>query len=187
MISHWYDRLTKRERLLLVLTLMAATLAGWYQVVWLPFSQALSVVESHLAHGAEGRRASVVDPALLPWRLRAKEWVPPEAVPELLDRLTQVETRGALRLVGMAVQPARLLFSCEKMVTSEGASTLFRHELTLTLEGNYPALLTYLYQLEEMPWKIHLDHLDDTVSPSSQSTFSLGFHFFSVTSSLFLK
>lgn len=186
MISRWYDGLTKREQVLLVLTVMAVTLAAWYQVVWIPFSRALSEVESRLANGAE-RASPVVHQALLPWRLHAKQWVPPEEVVLLLDRLTQGETRGGLRLVGMAVQPARLLFSCEKMVTSDGASRLFRHELTLTLEGGYPALLTYLYQLEDMPWKIYLDHLDDTITHPSQAILSIGLHFFSVSPSLFVE
>lgn len=45
---------------------------------------------------------------------------------------------------------------------SEGKelSWLYRHTLTLTLQGDYFSTLNYLKALEALPWRIHWDHID---------------------------
>ncbi|MEO5340342.1 MAG: hypothetical protein H7837_07480 [Magnetococcus sp. MYC-9] len=185
MRTYWYHRLTLRERLLLLLTVAASLLAGWHRLVWLPFALQWSGVESRLAEQTRNQeRAATEQQPLPPWLERARQWVPPGEVEGVLDRLTR--TRSGLRMVGMELRPPRPLLSCEQGLSAEGAATLFRHELTLTLEGGYPAFLTYLHRLEELPWKIHVDHLNYQVGHSSQATLQLQLHFFSLRRSLFV-
>ncbi|MBF0402047.1 MAG: hypothetical protein HQL90_14945 [Magnetococcales bacterium] len=186
MISRWYESISNRERLLLLLTLVTASLAGWYQYSWIPFSQGMSEMEPHSTAG-KVTEAVEAAPSPLPWREHARGWVPPAGVTVLLDHLTPPASSSGLRLAGMQVEPPRLLFSCTKGLGPNGAAALFRHELTLTLEGEFPALLSYLYRLEQMPWTLYLDHLHNSTSQPPTSTLLLEMHFFSTSPSLFVE
>ena len=106
----WYDRLSRRERVFLLLTVTLASLAGWYRLVWTPFVQAWTQVESRQADAARQRQAlPAVGQPDAPWLADAHQWVPAQEVAGLLDRLTQKSS--GLRLVGMVVRtPHRLVF-----------------------------------------------------------------------------
>lgn len=184
MIARWYARLTRRERLLLLLTMTATLLAGWYLLLWTPLSQALQGVESRLSGAVSQRQAaSVAAPEDAPWLAQATQWVPTGELSELLRHLTS--TGKEVRLLGMEVRTPRLLFSCGAGAGQEGGIALFRHELMLTLEGGYPALLTTLHRLEQKPGKLYLDHLDYQLTSPSQATLRLHLHFASTAKTLF--
>ncbi|MEO5364683.1 MAG: hypothetical protein H7838_13850 [Magnetococcus sp. DMHC-8] len=185
MHAHWYNRLSGRERILVWMVATATLLAGWYRVVWLPFFQEWQALENRLAGAARSRVAGVVvGQGELPWLEEAKRWVPAKEVTGLLNRLAR--PTGGLQPVGLEVRPPRLLLSCEQGLTQDGgAGALFRHDLILTLEGSYPAVLTYLHRLEGISWRIHLDRLDYTVHRTARPTLLLHVHFLSLGRSLF--
>ncbi|MBF0162634.1 MAG: type II secretion system protein M [Magnetococcales bacterium] len=178
-----YDRLSRRERLLLLLTILAALLSVWYRLVWMPLFQAKQQVETRLAE-QEQREDTAGDDRAPPWEVQASRWLPAGEIPAVLDRLTQ--PREGLQMVGLELRPPRLLFSCDQESEKGGPVTLFRHELILTWEGGYPAILTYLHGLERLPWKIHVDHLDYSIRHPSLATLLLQLHFFSSAPSLFV-
>lgn len=176
MNTHWYERLASRERLLLLLTLMAILLAGWYQWVWIPFAQALQAVESRLSD--TGRRLENLPAGQpeAPWRVQAGQWVPSGEGAALLAHLTH--PGPGVRLSGLELRPSRLLFSCGHAPDRPGPDTLFRHDLLLTLEGGYPSLLGTLHRLEKRPWTLYLDHLDYQSGPA-HATLLVHLHFLS--------
>ncbi len=185
MNDHWYNRRPGRERVLLFLVVIAATLAGWYRLVWLPFAQERARMEKGLADTAHHRADRPTDDQPeAPWLHLASQWVPAGESAGLLARLTQ--TTGGLRLIGLAVQPPNRLLSCAKGLNHDDPGTLFRQELTLTWEGEYPALLTYMHRLEATPWPVQVDHLDYTVHPPTPATLLLKLHFFTLSRSPFV-
>ncbi|MEO5348058.1 MAG: hypothetical protein H7836_00180 [Magnetococcus sp. YQC-3] len=131
---------------------------------------------------SQRQTASVVAEPDVPWLAQANQWVPAGEVSELLRHLTS--TGQEVRLLGMELHAPRLLFSCGAGAGQEGGLSLFRHELILTLEGGYPALLTTLYRLEKKPGKLYLDHLDYQVTTPPRATLRLHLHFASTAKTL---
>ena len=177
-------RFSIRERIIFLLTVTVAMLAGWYHFVWMPFFLSLAHVENRLASMVRNHQATK-DVADLDheWLQRVGQLVPAEAMTTMADLL--MDSKSGLRLVGMQVKPAHLLLHCEQGLGHYGSGSLFRHDLELSLEGDYPSILNYVYAIESTPWIIKTDTFEVKVVNPPQATVLLQLHFFGLSRSLF--
>ena len=177
-----FDGLSRRERILSWATLTVIWIVGWYHFVWMPFSLRLTGVEHQLLRLLQHPVAvqGVTDSGHISARLG--QLVPPEGMVDLVDRLMDV--KGGLVLLGLEAQPAHLLLHCERGLGHYGSGSVFRYDLKLSLEGDYPSILNYFHRIGSAPWKIQTDYVEFKVTTSSQAIVLLHLHFLSLSHSL---
>lgn len=82
-----------------------------------------------------------------------KKFVPPEKMAQALQDILQ--QNGNLRLIKLETLP----------VTPFGADAnqttwVYRHGLSLVVQGDFFSTLGYLKSLESLPWRVHWDNID---------------------------
>lgn len=92
-------------------------------------------------------------------------FIPPEKMSQALEALlNQVNTLQFQALKNMPVTSIDYLPRVEIGVDPDSspiddAPTLYRHTLRLNFSGSYRSILSYLQQIESLPWKFRWDHL----------------------------
>ena len=98
---------------------------------------------------------------------RMRTLVEPEQMSGLL--LTMLEQSKGLELLELSNQPPQRLNS------EEGSDPLYRHDLTLLLNGSYMALLDYVKQLEQLSGRIFWRGLEFELEEYPQAIIRLDF------------
>ncbi|MBF0185385.1 MAG: hypothetical protein HQM06_13525 [Magnetococcales bacterium] len=165
-MMRWYERLSRRERVGLLLVGCALLLAIWYRWQWLPWQEAWQRLQAvppslPLTHPSV---AAATEATATPWQSQAAGWVPLSEVNGLLERLGTSGPR--VRLLGKVVLPPKEIFTCPH--TPQGPLTLHRHVLQLTWEAEYGDTLALLHQWQHLPWRLLVDQLEYT-APSGAS------------------
>lgn len=185
-LIRFYQKLSRREQNLIVLTLhVVLAFALLAALVWPLFGSLRQAYTSSEAMRAENqalsvrldalRTQTVVDPnqplrdellaseaqqALLDERISrlTRALIPPSEMTALLGRV--LEQNPQLRPTSLVALPA------EKVNLGEGFSDvdLYRHGLRLTMTTTYPALVSYLQQLDQSPWTIGWESMIYNVS-----------------------
>ncbi|MBF0097580.1 MAG: hypothetical protein HQM04_04735 [Magnetococcales bacterium] len=171
----WYERLSRRERVGLLLVGCALLLAMWYRWQWLPFAAEWQRWQPRNDQET-GVAAPSTAPEPLPWQTEAASGVPLAQVGPFIDRLS--EPGGRIHLLGRVVAPAKPFFSCAAQAGGE-ALTLQRHALQLTWEGGYGEVLATLQRWQQLPWPVQLEQLAYTRTAQG-ITWRLQLHFISV-------
>jgi hypothetical protein len=175
--GEWYGRVSRRERVGLMLVGCAFLLALWYRWQWLPFAQEWQRWQPR-SDQESSAAVAVAAAEPLPWQTLAGSRVPLAQVGPFLDQVS--EPGGRIRLLGRMVVPARRVFSCAAQAGAE-ALTLHRHEVQLTWEGSYAEVLAALHRWQKLPWPVQLDRLAYTRTAQGV-TWRLQLQFLSVTS-----
>ena len=99
------------------------------------------------------------------------------------DKLPQIlhdvlYSSGSLKLIGMKTRPVEKLSFAEPVTaeeqirksrkddieveveTNEKMVSVYKHAVTISLEGSYFNVMNYLAELEKLPWKIYWEFLD---------------------------
>ncbi|MGI9285360.1 MAG: type II secretion system protein GspM [Pseudomonadales bacterium] len=100
--------------------------------------------------------------------------IPPEQVPEILERVIASDKR--LKLVALQNQPAERLSASgdeNELLEVDEDNVLYRHQFRMTLQGNYQATVDYLERLEQLPWRIYWDALRYEVTDYPLATVTL--------------
>lgn len=82
-----------------------------------------------------------------------KKFVPPQSMANALRDI--LKQNGNLKLIKLETLPVKP-FSGE----DRQPAWLYRHTLSLTLQGDFFSTLNYLKSLESLPWRIHWDSID---------------------------
>lgn len=182
-----FEKLSRRERRLLLLVLTTAISAGWYEAFWVPLSQELARVERRLAHVTKVKDPRVVEvgPQDQTWAMRVERLVPQEAMADLVDRLTH--RASGLNLVGFEMEPVQGVLQCKEGLGSRGTGALFRHALKLSWEGEYSGVLNQMHVVERLPWTLKADHFELEVTHFPRASVVLHLHFLSLSHALFAK
>ena len=175
------DKLSRRERLLVMVTMLTVIAGLWQGLVMVPLehradasrieleslrertdkaNQSLQEQILQLAgHGSDER----VQAALVRQRIEqineelgnyAAELIDPSEMALVLEQLLREQTR--LSLVSIRNTTPELLAA-----DLEGAGTSFyRHGLEIELEGSYADCLRYLAEIERLPWRLYWQVLD---------------------------
>lgn len=175
------DRLSRRERMLVMVTILTVIAGLWQLFVMGPLehradatrieleslrartdkaNQSLQEQVLQLAgHGSEER----VQAALVQQRIEqinaelgnyAAELIDPSEMALVLEEILREQTR--LSLVSIRNTTPELLAS-----DIEGAGTgFYRHGLEIELEGSYSDCLRYLAEIERLPWRLYWQVLD---------------------------
>lgn len=85
------------------------------------------------------------------------ELLEPREMAKLLEAVLEKNTR--LKLVEMRNLPAEALLTVDDAALSERAN-VYRHGLSITVEGSYLATLDYVRALEQLPWRFYWDSLE---------------------------
>ena len=179
-LSQRYASLTLREQRLVIGTILVLFWAGWDSFIHQPqideskrltqsIEQMQQLLTSQQATSVELEKINKQDPNLqnrqnlsllktsisrLQQQLSAggKRFVPSQQMATALrDMLKQ---HGKLTLVSLETLPAKTFGS------DTTQSWVYRHTLSLTLQGDYFSTLDYLKGLEALPWRIHWDSID---------------------------
>ena len=175
------DRLSRRERLLVLITMLTIIAGAWQGFVMVPLEHRADASRIELeslrertdkanqnlqdqilqlaGHGSDER----VQAALVRQRIEkinaelgtyAAELVDPSEMALVLEEILREQTR--LSLVSIRNATPELLAT-----DVEGAgSSFFRHGLEIELEGSYADCLRYLAEIERLPWRLYWQVLD---------------------------
>lgn len=86
-----------------------------------------------------------------------KKFVPPDKMAQALQDI--LRQNGNLRLVGMETLPVKP-FGGE----SQETAWVYRHSLSLVVQGDFFSTLDYLKSLENLPWRVHWEAIDYKVT-----------------------
>lgn len=183
----WFDALTLRERLLILITVLAFILLPGYVLLIEPVlieQQTLNLQEQRLERSNHEKRQDIQTLQAMPGKdpnnelaIRISElqqqlanqqtsveadsqWLlSPDQVPALLSSL--VKEQAGVRLVSLNKSQASpvLLKQADKSAPSKTLAGLYRHPLQLVLKGESSALLAYLNQLEQLPQQLFIDQV----------------------------
>ena len=190
-----FNSLTDREQLIFLVTFLILLWSAWDSLVYQPmtdttkqYSTELKTLDNHLSAYQqtiiEIERLGKLDPNLsnktklqqLNARLEKlksqlgegeKEFVSANKMASLLtDMLNQ---NNALKLISLETLPATTLSK------SDQQSWVYRHGLSLTLQGSFMDTVNYLKSLESLPWRFSWDSVDYRVKqyPVAETTLRL--------------
>lgn len=93
-----------------------------------------------------------------------KKFVPPEKMAEALQDILQ--QHGNLRLIQLETLPVKPFGTEDQTVT-----WVYRHSMSLVVQGDFFSTLDYLRSLEDLPWRVHWDSVDYKVDgyPSAET------------------
>jgi len=183
-LSQRFASLTLREQRLVVGTILALLWAGWDSFVHQPqmaqakrltqdIAQAQQLLASQQAASAELEKRSNQDPNQ---QNREKLAALQTSINRLQQQLSAGEKRfvasqymatalrdmlkqhGTLKLISLETLPAKTFGD------DAAQHWVYRHTLSLTLQGDYFSILAYLKALESLPWRIHWDSIDYKVT-----------------------
>jgi MSHA biogenesis protein MshJ len=86
-----------------------------------------------------------------------KKFVPPEKMAEALQDI--LRQNGNLRLIQLETLPVKPFGTEDQPVT-----WVYRHSLSLVVEGDFFSTLDYLRSLEALPWRVQWDSVDYKVT-----------------------
>jgi MSHA biogenesis protein MshJ len=190
-----FNSLTNREQLIFLATLLILIWSVWDNLVYQPITNQTKQYATELKKlnnnistyqqtMLEIERVGKLDPNLsnktklkqLNARVKKltsqlgkgeKKFVSANKMATLLtDMLNQ---NNGLKLVGLETLPATTLSQ------SEQQSWVYRHGLSLTLQGNFKDTVSYLKSLESLPWRFSWDSIDYQVKqyPVAETTLRL--------------
>ncbi len=100
--------------------------------------------------------------------------IPPQQVPEILERVIASDKR--LKLVALQNRPAERLSASgneNELLADDQDNVLYRHQIKMTLQGDYQATVDYLERIEQLPWRIYWDALRYEVTAYPLATVTL--------------
>jgi MSHA biogenesis protein MshJ len=193
------DALNVRERGLLMLAVLAVLVGLWELVLFGPLQQQRSVLRQQVQKArlavatlnqtiteVENKQSEDPNVALRAKLAAAKQrnrhldgqlkaitagLIPPREMATVLEGVLKAQHH--LKLISVANQPATPVM-LHKGDDSDEAK-VFRHGLTLTLEGRYLDTLKYLRALNRLPWHFYWDSLELKVEnyPTSRVTLTV--------------
>jgi MSHA biogenesis protein MshJ len=189
-VSHWYQRLSVRERLLVMLCVLSLTWLLWQSTLdsFLADAEArlareVSLVQGRLQNAVKEQAAlqlaTTQDPNLRLAAERARldaelrqldasvratlgRFVAPERMPALMEDVIRHNQGLKLkRIVSLPVESVQMASAGDPAETSDASSPrIYRHPLRLQLEGSYFDVVAYLSELEKGPWELGWRQLD---------------------------
>lgn len=175
------DKLSRRERLLVMVTMLTVIAGAWQGLIMVPLEhradasrieleslrertdKANQSLQEQILQLAGSGSEERVQAALVRQRIEqineelgnyAAELIDPAEMAVVLEEILRDQTR--LSLVSIRNTAPELLAA-----DVEGAGTSFyRHGLEIELEGSYADCLRYLAEIERLPWRLYWQVLD---------------------------
>ncbi|MEO5346633.1 MAG: hypothetical protein H7834_09680 [Magnetococcus sp. YQC-9] len=191
------ERLSRRERIQMVLLLLIVVGAVWSQLIMDPFTKERVNLDKQRVSVEKGiREMAALESEVLARKdkhpdQQAKErierlqgevdsldkkmaaglrgLIAPGDMPKLLGEMLAAES--GLTLISIDIEPPQNLLEGEK-----GDRSLFQHALMLRFSGDYLNVLRYLHELEKKPWKIFWDAVEFVVADYPVSYVTLRIH-----------
>ncbi|MBF0296278.1 MAG: hypothetical protein HQL96_13905 [Magnetococcales bacterium] len=189
--KHWrdllarVDRLSRRERVQLVVMLLVICGAGWSQLVLDPFNKELKEIHRQRAQVENAMREMATLESEI---LARKDKDPDQAAKEKIAAITaeidaldrRLNDQGSLG----TVSPAEMIQALRKLLAADSGLTLvtldspppkslidqedaegkvYRHTLVMRFSGTFPDALKYLRAMERLPWKFFWENVQIAV------------------------
>ena len=168
-------RLTYRERVLFLLTLVATIGGGWYHFALAPFLAERTQLRLYRTQNVSERQLRS-EIHKLDQRLAqmAGVFIPSGKMTGLLTDV--LNAQGRLRLVSLAAHPPKPFLNCFPDAPMPPGWMIYQHAVTLTLRGNFADTLQYLQTLEATPWPIQWNSLTYRVDHHPDAVIILKLH-----------
>ncbi len=207
-LKMYWEKLAARERVIVIIATSAVVLMLWSEFLYRPNSIKAQLIEKKITQTNQkiveqtakmrGLQATLKkDPdadnkrLLAEYRLEAKaldatleqasiQIISTQEMTALLRQM--LEQQPGLKFVSLENSPAEADFIDEvSQQTEPGAAiTVYRHGVTLVVEGSYHDALAYLTTLEDLPWRffwqaIKLETLEYPTALITLKVYTLGF------------
>lgn len=196
------DRLSRRERIQMVVLVLVLLGAGWMQGVMDPFRKeqvALKKQRTQLEKGINDMR--ILEEEILARKDKNPDQLAEERIARLRQEVSDLDQQLGKGVLGM-ISPSEMIQALKSLLNSESGLTLislevppphnllvgddaggtvFQHTLVLRFSGSFPEVLKYLYALERLPWKIFWDSIEFGVQDHPKSFVSLRIHTLSLS------
>lgn len=176
-VHKWYEAMTLRERVIVVLALLGLLIACWDSLLMEPVRRSQIELQAQLANasasgvmpqGADSsdpRQVSMVRAGELQTQLQsinaqlastASGFVSSQRMIELLHDV--LDAQGRLELVSIRNLPVMALIPAAEA----GAEVRppYVHSIEIVIDGEFADILDYLNALEALPWKFRWNALD---------------------------
>ncbi|MBF0190805.1 MAG: hypothetical protein HQL99_06590 [Magnetococcales bacterium] len=199
------DRLSRRERIQLVVMLVVVLGAGWFQGVLEPFRKEQVLLRKQKSSVENGlREMSTLEQEVLARKDKNPDASAQERIASLKQELAALDQQLGAGVVGM-VTPPEMVQALKGMLTPDSGLTLvslealppqdllagddsggavYQHNLMLRFSGAFPDVLKYLRDLERLPWKLFWDGVEFAVADFPKSYVTLRIHTLSLSSDL---
>jgi MSHA biogenesis protein MshJ len=175
------DGLSRRERLLIMITTLVFIVAVWHLLLMAPLAtqadagraeldslqeritNANQTLEEQILQLADVGSADRTRVVAIQRRIDeinedlgnyASELIDPGEMARVLEEVLKEQT--SLRLVRMANLPPESITAGEQ----ESATRFYRHVLEIEVEGSYRACMDYMSEIEALPWRLYWQLLD---------------------------
>ncbi|MBF0181178.1 MAG: hypothetical protein HQM03_14240 [Magnetococcales bacterium] len=210
--KHWrdllarLDRMSRRERVQLVVMLLVIGGAAWSQLALDPFNRELKEIRRQRAQVENAMREMA---SLESEILARKDKDPDQAAKERIAAITEeiATLDGRLSDQGSlgTVSPAEMIQALRKLLATDSGLTLvtldslppkslmeqddaegkvYRHTLVMRFSGTFPDALKYLRAMERLPWKFFWESVQIAVVEYPRAYVTLRINTLSLTADL---
>ncbi|MBF0272315.1 MAG: hypothetical protein HQL98_09665 [Magnetococcales bacterium] len=199
------DRLSRRERMQLVVMLVVVLGAGWFQGVLEPFRKEQILLRKQKSQVESGlREMTALEQEVLARKDKKPDQLANERIAALKRELATLDQQLSTGVVGM-VTPPEMIQALKGMLTpdsglklvsleagapldllagDDSGGAVYQHNLVLRFSGAFPDVLKYLQDLEHLPWKLFWDGVEFAVADFPKSYVSLRIHTLSLSTDL---
>ncbi|MEO5331526.1 MAG: hypothetical protein H7839_05835 [Magnetococcus sp. YQC-5] len=199
------ERMSRRERVQLMVTLMVILGGAWFQFALEPFKKERAVLQrQRVKIETSMRDVAVLEQEILVRKEQNPDLVEQNRIAALKQEVAQLDKQLDEGTLGM-VSPAEMIQAMKSMLTRDSGLTLvqvevpaavnllqesdagghvYKHELILRFSGGFPDLLKYLQDLERLPWKFFWESVQFVVTDYPKAFITLKIHTLSLTTGL---
>ncbi|MBF0144522.1 MAG: hypothetical protein HQL57_09795 [Magnetococcales bacterium] len=196
------ELLSRREKVYLLVMLVAVIGGGWYQFSWMALEKRQKEIHERIAksqgdltglialqtevlarRGVNPDRDNQEQQQAISREIGELEvklgkgmetLVPTEEMPHLLEHL--LNPQSGIGIINLEALPAQSLLEKGKEGDGEEVAELFRHDIVIEVDGGYSQVLAYLKEIEVLPWRIFWDSLEYAVEKYPKAYVTLRIH-----------
>ncbi|NGZ07657.1 MAG: hypothetical protein G8237_15040 [Magnetococcales bacterium] len=199
------DRLSKRERIQMVVLMLVLLGAGWMQGALEPYRKEQVAIHKQRTQLDKGiGDLMTLEQEILIRKEKNPDQLAEERIAALRAEIQDLDKRLGEGVMGM-ISPSEMVQALKRLLTSESGLALlslevppprnllvgddaggsvYQHTLVLRFSGSFEDVLHYLFTLERLPWKIFWDGLEFAVVEYPKAYVTLHIHTLSLTEDL---
>lgn len=199
------DRLSRRERMQLLVTLLVLCGAGWNQLAFEPFKKERTRIVAQRAQVEKGLgEMERLEQEILARKDKDPDQLEREKGATLKREIEELDRQLGDGVMGM-VSPREMIQALKSLLAVESGLSLvslevpppknlleggdsgakvYQHTLVMRFSGSFADVLKYLHNLERLPWKLFWDSVQFVVESHPRAYVTLKLHTLSLSADL---